>query len=228
MNADEARADAKVLLRTTREATLATLDRATGAPFATLVGLATDHGGAPVLLLSSLSSHTKNIEADARASLLIASARKRGDPLNRPRLTLVGELKKRPDASTKARYLARNPKAKLYAGFADFALFRLETTTIHFNGGFARAAPLTAAELFTDLVGAEALLGDEPLLLRELAAGDAASFNRLTGSVKPWRALGLDPEGLDLAAGAHTARISFSQPAKTPAEWRAAFNAMIS
>jgi heme iron utilization protein len=225
MSAEEGRAEAKHLLRTAREATLATLERTSGAPFATLVALATDHGGAPLLLLSGLSNHTKNIREDARASLLIASARKRGDPLNRPRLTLVGELRERPDAMAKARYLTRNPKAKLYAGFADFALFRLETTAIHFNGGFARAAALTPAELFTELAGAEALLSDESLLLRELAAHDATYLNRLAGTAQRWRAIGLDPEGLDLAAGAYAARISFPQPVKTSAEWRAALKA---
>jgi heme iron utilization protein len=228
MSADEARAEAKALLRTAREASLATLDRATGGPFATLVGFAADHGGAPLLLLSSLSTHTKNIQADGRASLLIASARKRGDPLNRPRLTLAGALHAHPDPAAKARYVARNPKAKLYAGFGDFALFRLETTAIHFNGGFARAAPLTPEELFTDLAGAEALLSEEPSLLQEVASHGAAYLNSLAGSNQRWRAIGLDPDGLDLAAGAQAARISFSQPAKTPSEWRAALKTIVS
>src|ERR1700758_4731406 len=79
----------KSLLRGIRAGTLATLDRNTGHPFASLVNVATDADGSPLILVSRLSTHTANIEADPRASILLASAGK-GDPLAHPRLTVLG------------------------------------------------------------------------------------------------------------------------------------------
>src|ERR1700681_4332094 len=83
------KAVAKGLLRATRAGALATIDRNTGHPFASLVNVATDVDGAPLILVSRLSTHTANLEVDSRASLLLASTGK-GDPLAHPRLTLLG------------------------------------------------------------------------------------------------------------------------------------------
>ena len=74
---------AKVLLRATRAGTLATLDRNTGHPFASLVNVATDVDGSPLILVSRLATHTANLECDARASLLLADTGK-GDALRTP------------------------------------------------------------------------------------------------------------------------------------------------
>ena len=227
----DARAQAKHLLRTAREASLATLAPPNSGPFVTLVGLANDDDGAPLLLLSTLSAHTKNIAADPRGSLLLVSPRLRGDPLNRPRLTLTGALAAHREPRARARYLARNPKAVLYAGFGDFAIFRLETTAVHFNGGFGRAAALTPAEIRTDLAGAQRLLRDEAALIGALNGRGADFLARLAATVQGrrahWRAIGLDPDGLDLAAGAAVARIAFPAPARTAAAFMAAIDRLV-
>src|SRR5271163_4135658 len=120
---------AKGLLRSTRAGALATLDRNTGHPFASLVNVATDSDGSPLILISKLSTHTANLEVDGRASLLLAATGK-GDPLAYPRLTLLGSFTQlsRDDAQeprVRRRFLARHPKSELYAGFADFSLWRL-------------------------------------------------------------------------------------------------------
>ena len=218
----DARGEAKRLSRLARTAALATLDRVSGAPLATLVAVASDYNGAPLLLLSSLAAHTKNLAPRPVASLLLTSAAGRGDPLNRPRLTLGGPLAPHEDPRAFARYVARNPKSKLYASFSDFRLFRMTIEAVHFNGGFARAAALTPADILTDLAGAEALIADEPALISEVNAQGAATLARLAGAKAAWRAIGLDPEGLDLAAGARAARASFAAPARDPQSWRAA------
>src|SRR5205085_441278 len=108
----DAVAQAKGLLRLSRTAALATIDLASGAPMATLVALASDRDGAPLLLLSTLAQHTKNLAADERASLLLTSSAGRGDPLNRPRLTVRGVLRQRPEPRARERFLAHNPKSK--------------------------------------------------------------------------------------------------------------------
>src|SRR3954463_5390988 len=85
------RAVARTILRSIRAGTLGTLDRNTGHPFASLVNVATDVDGAPLVLTSRLSTHTANLEADGRASVLLAETGK-GDPLAHPRLTMLGRF----------------------------------------------------------------------------------------------------------------------------------------
>src|ERR1700758_1170219 len=113
----EAVADAKRLMRLARTGALATLDASGGAPLATLVGVASDFDGAPLFLMSTLSRHTKNLAHDPRASLLLTVRHERGDPLNHPRVTLNGRIEQTAAPRAKVRYLQRNPKAHLYAGF---------------------------------------------------------------------------------------------------------------
>ena len=137
---------AKALLRATRAGTLATLDRNTGHPFGSLVNVATDAGGAPLILVSRLATHTANLEVDGRASLLLAETGK-GDALAHPRLTVLGSMApvahdSADEPAIRRRFLARHPKSELYAGFADFSFWRMDVVSAHLNGGFARAADL--------------------------------------------------------------------------------------
>ena len=220
--------DAKRLLRLSRVGALATLDG--GSPLATLVGVASDWDGSPLFLTSELSRHTRNLLADPRASLLLTSEGGRGDPLNHPRLTLVGRVKRNDDPASLRRYIRRNPKAKLYAGFADFALRRLEIETVHFNGGFGRADALTAADILSPAEGLEALIAAEDALIAEVDALDEALLSRLAGADsgrRIWRAAGLDAEGLELSAGTLAARVQFAAPAREPETWRARLRAHI-
>jgi hypothetical protein len=219
-----AAAQAKRLIRIARTGALATLDRASGAPLTTWVGFAADLYGALLFLLSEIAQHTRNIAADPRASALLIRPADRGDPLNHPRVSLGGAISPHPDPYARKRYLQRNPKAKLYASFADFAIYRMRVETVHFNGGFGRAGPLTAAEILTPEADASALIEAEDRLLAELNGSDGSLGPRLTSRRNPgrrvWRAIGLDPEGLDLSAGGLTARIDFRQPAFDPQSWR--------
>jgi len=89
----DATALAKQLLRGVRAGALATLGREDGFPFASLVTVATDLDGSPLLLMSRLSTHTLNLERDPSASLLLAQGGK-GDPLAHPRLTVIGRVQR--------------------------------------------------------------------------------------------------------------------------------------
>ncbi len=130
---------AKELLRTTRAGALATNDPQSGFPLATLVNVATDIDGSPLLLLSGLSLHTRNLVADGRASLLLAPAGK-GDPLAHPRLTVVGRASVTKDERATRRFLSKHPKSRLYVELPDFNFWHLAISGVHLNGGFARAA----------------------------------------------------------------------------------------
>ena len=156
---------AKTLLRVIRSGALATIDRNTGHPFASLVNVATDADGSPLILISRLSTHTANLEADGRAAVLMASTGK-GDPLAHPRLTVLGrmaQVARGSDDETRVRrrFLARHPKSELYAGFGDFAFWRMTVASAHLNGGFARAADLAAADVLTEVDDAADLLAAE-------------------------------------------------------------------
>jgi heme iron utilization protein len=217
-----ASSDAKRLLRLARVGALATIDGAAGAPLTTLVGVASDWDGSPLFLMSELSRHTRNLAVDARASLLLTSTGGRGDPLNRPRLTVGGPIAPHPDPTSRRRYLQRNPKAGLYASFTDFAIRRLQIETIHFNGGFGRADALSVADLLSPAAG-EALVEAEPRLLQEVQSLGAEAVARLAGvpaGRRVWRPIGLDAEGFDLVAGGTPARVDFSPPALDPDAWR--------
>ena len=211
---------AKTLLRATRAGTLGTLDRHTGHPFASLVNVATDLDGSPVILTSRLSTHTANLEADGRASVLLAQTGK-GDPLAHPRLTVLGAFARverdgADEARVRRRFLARHPKSELYAGFGDFSFWRMQVASAHLNGGFARAADLTARDVLTDLAGADELIAAEQGAIEHMNS-DHADATRLYATKLlgeddgPWRISGLDPDGADLAAGDRTARLAFRE-----------------
>ena len=211
---------AKTLLRATRAGTLGTLDRNTGHPFASLVNVATDVEGSPVILTSRLSTHTANLEADGRASILLAETGK-GDPLAHPRLTVLGafariEKDSEEETPVRRRFLARHPKSELYVGFGDFSFWRMQVASAHLNGGFARAADLKAQDVLTDLSGADEMIAAEQSAVEHMNA-DHLEATRLYATKLlgfddgPWRVTGIDPDGADLTAGDRTARLSFPQ-----------------
>jgi len=209
-------AEARRLLRSTRAGSLATLD-AGGAPFASLVNVATGFDGAPLLLMSGLSAHTQFLDRDPRASLLLAETGK-GDPLAHPRISVSGvAVRLDGDARVQARrrFLARHPKSALYADFGDFSFWRVEVGRCHLNGGFARAAAYTGTELLLDVADAQALAEAEESALEHMNADHAEALalyaQTLCGAPKGrWRASGIDPEGMDLASGDQTARLVFA------------------
>jgi heme iron utilization protein len=220
---------ARDLLRMIRAGSLATIDRNTGHPFASLVNTATDFDGAPLILVSRLSTHTANLEADPRASVLLASTGK-GDPLAHPRLTLLGRFVRVPredrqEARLRRRFLARHPKSELYASFGDFSFWRLEVASAHLNGGFARAADLKATDVLADVGGAEDLIEAEAGAVAHMNADHAEALRlyavKLLGAQDgAWRLTGLDPDGLDLACGDGVARLNFPQRVTTAQQLR--------
>jgi putative heme iron utilization protein len=215
--------EGKALLRGTRAGALATLS-ADGFPFASLVSVATDLDGSPLMLLSRLSVHTQNLLADPRVSLLLSRGGK-GDPLAHPRLTVLGRAQPWEEGRARRRFLARHPKSALYADFADFLFVRIGVEGGHLNGGFARAARLSDKELLTALDGLEGLAASEADAIAHMNSDHADALalyatRLLKRRAGAWRLTGLDPEGLDLALGDETARLAFPSPLASPGELR--------
>lgn len=148
---DEAIALARRLIQTAAIGALGTLDPATGAPQVTRVAIATDLDCTPILLISDLSNHTVALKNDPRCSLLVGEIGK-GDPLAHPRITLsckATRVERDSDVwkRVSSRYLDRNPKAKLYAGFGDFSYYRLAILAGALNGGFGKAYNLASSDI---------------------------------------------------------------------------------
>jgi putative heme iron utilization protein len=137
------------LLERAAAATLATLSqRHAGWPAASFVPFALDADGAPLVLLSALAEHTRNLEADPRACLFVHDD-PGADVRQTPRLAVYGRARPLPAAEAalaRDRYLARHPAAEPLLGL-DFRLWKLEVVEAHWVGGFAAARWLTPAEL---------------------------------------------------------------------------------
>lgn len=140
---------ARTLAYLGRTGSLATLSRRhPGHPFASIMPYALDDDGRPLFLISAMAMHTQNLEADGRASLLITQPGWTGDPLAAGRLTLMGNARRVPAAETdaaRAGYLARHERARYWADFDDFALWRLDIVDLYYVGGFAAMDWVTAS-----------------------------------------------------------------------------------
>ncbi|WP_395697619.1 HugZ family protein [Methylocella sp.] len=223
----DALGEAKRILREARAASLATLTQ-DGSPFASLVNFAAAPDGSPILLMSRLAAHTRHLERDPRLSLLLAESGD-GDPLAHARLTLAGAARRveaDERAVLRARFLARHPRSALYADFTDFSFWSVTLKSAHLNGGFARAANFAAAALLTSLEGAQALLAAEPGALAHMNADHADALELYAHvfagrSGAGWTAVGIDPEGIDLARGDESARVAFPRLARDSGELRA-------
>src|SRR5947208_8317004 len=118
-----------------------------GQPYVSLVATACDMDASPLLLLSDLAQHTKNLAAGPSVSLLFEDVAGHPDPLASPRLTLLGRAERRDDARALARFTARHPSAASYAGFGDFHLYRVEIERGHLVAGFGRIAWIAGTQL---------------------------------------------------------------------------------
>jgi putative heme iron utilization protein len=220
---------ARGLMRSARHGAIAVIDPATGGPLASRVGVATDMDGTPLILVSMLAAHTRALMADPRCSLLLGDPGK-GDPLAHPRITLVcraTRLERGSDDHARAerRYLNRNPKARLYVGLRDFNIFRLDPERASLNGGFGKAFELTREDLLSDAAVASALAPIEQGAVQHMNEdhADAVSLyaRHFAGAGEAeWQLTGIDPDGLDIAAGDQVRRVFFPSPLAAAAEMR--------
>ena len=218
----------RTLLAAAPTGTLATVSVDGGIPFGSLVAHAVDEIGRPLLCLSDLAEHSRNLALDPRASLMAAETGA-GDPLALARVTVLGTAAVLADAERDAAltaYLARHPGA-FHTGYHDFRMYRLEVTSVRYVGGFGRMSWVTAA----DHVDAE------PDPLRPHVAGVVEHMNDdhadalvtycrvLGGRPATTRAemTGVDRYGFTVRAdGEHDVRIPFGRRVDTTQAVRAA------
>ena len=205
-----------------------------GYPYGSFVTVAFDEGD-PTFLISGLAEHTKNLERDPRASLMVAE-NGAVDPLANGRVTMLGPCTRveGDEGRARAAFLTVHPNAAYYADFRDFAFWKLRVNAIRYIGGYGRMSWITQDEW----QAAEA----DPLA--PYAAGAVAHMNadHADAMVLYCRAFskatevasatmtGVDRYGFDLSAktpeGPRPIRVAFAKPVTTPDELRAALVAM--
>ena len=218
---------AKSLLRTSRHGALATLMAGTGAPYSSLVATMSAPDGAPILLISRLAVHTRNIEADQRVSILFSEAASQ-DPLQEARIMLAGvaERVSGPDLlSARKRYLGAHPSAEAFVDFADFSFFRIAPTGLHLVAGFGRIVDLSKENFLVDLSDAQDMVEAESDIVAHLNADHAETLQLYATKLLnldrgSWRCVACDPEGLDLQSEEQIGRLWFDEKIKTPGALR--------
>ncbi len=224
---------ARRLVRSRDRAALATaLGDAGGGvwPYASLVLVACDFDASPLLLMSDLAEHSKNLARDPRASLLFDGTAGRDDPLTGARVTLVGEIAPAADTSSLARFVRRHPSAASYAGFKDFRLYRMRVNRAHLVAGFGRIDWIDGgALLWRD--AADWLRAAEAEILQHMNVDHAATIDlyaqRLLGlSGTGWQLTGVDAEGADLRRAGEVARLGFPGAVTDASSIRQSFAAL--
>jgi heme iron utilization protein len=214
------KAAARKLLREGRSGALATLMVGTADPYCSLVNVATAADGAPLLLLSRLALHTRNLLADPRVSLMI-DERRDGDPLQGARVMLMGRAVPTDDPHVRRRYLERQSEAVAFADFGDFGFYRVDLNGAHLVAGFGRIVDLKPSDLLVDLAGADTLVAAESDIVDHMNRDHADAVRlfatKLLGAADgPWLCVGCDPEGLDLQRERTALRLPFPQRINSP------------
>ncbi|MDP2712880.1 MAG: pyridoxamine 5'-phosphate oxidase family protein [Solirubrobacteraceae bacterium] len=204
-----------------------------GDPWCSLVVYGPNAAGDPVLLVSTMAEHGRNLVRDPRASLAINDPSAPGDPLDRPRITLAGRVTQPAGEAAEAAldaHVAAVPGARLYAGWDDFGLWVLEVQRVRWVGGFARMDSVSredyrAAEPDpTTPVAAKVVA----LLNKDHAEGLLAIARELAGARGAVSAVctGIDRYGIDLsctgAGQSAAARVEFDWPLAKAADVRPA------
>ena len=207
---------ARRLIRGCEIAALASVGAEDGAPYASLALLACDHDASPLLLLSGLAEHSRNIAADSRVSLLADGTGGLESRLAGPRLSLQGRAERTDLARHCARFLARHPDSAVYADFADFAFHRVVVERAHLVAGFGRIERIDAARLLQPDALAAPLVQAEAGIVRHMNEDHADAIalyaRALAGRAGDgWTMTGCDSEGFDLRAGGEVCRIAFTR-----------------
>ncbi len=226
-------ADARRYLRTQRHGVLSTLSlnpAIAGVPCGSVVPYVTDHAGGPFFLVSALAEHTKNLRADARASLTVFDAPGNGDVQAGARLTVAGKITPvADDDRLLARYLRYRPSAARLVALGDFTLYRLQTHAVHCIGGFGDIHWFSAAEFAPP---DSALADAEKDILAHMNADHAHNLREYCRHVYDRTAAapvitGIDSDGFDVLADGELLRFPFDPPVTDAAGARAALIALL-
>lgn len=200
---------ARTLLRAARVGTLAT--SADGQPFASLITPACAPDLSILMLLSTLSEHTRHLQADPRCAVMVTGMAETANPQTAPRVTITGLAEAEPDPTLKSAWLAVHPYAQLYADFGDFSLYRIRPMAGQLVGGFARAFRLRQADLTPDAEAVAQLLAAQADICAHCNTDHSDALALLAGAPGPWRMVAADVDGCDLALDESTRRVAWTR-----------------
>jgi putative heme iron utilization protein len=217
--------EARQFLRSTHSGMLCTNSvKFPGYPFGSVAPFVLDHDGQPLLLISTIAEHTKNIMADCKVSLLVFSGAE--DLQANARLTLMGlaEQTDKQDDLLQARYLRYLPQAAQYFAMHDFLFYRLQIQQARHIAGFGRMGWLDGAEFRSPRT---------PLIAQEASIIEHMNHDHQTNmknycwhfhGITPQQVemIGIDSDGFDLRADAQILRFNFARPIHDAMEARAA------
>ncbi|MGH8672091.1 MAG: HugZ family protein [Burkholderiales bacterium] len=219
---------ARRLLRSRRHGVLATLSKKLGGyPFGSVLPYMLDHDARPVILISTLAEHTKNILADPRVSLLVHEPFT--DVQAHARATLVGKAQRLVDQDAlKPRYLRYFPNAESYFATHDFHFFRIEPHMVRYIGGFGEIH-WVSSDSYHPPRGqlAEQEDGIVAHMNQDHAQNMRDYCRRYHGrEVAAAHMLGIDCDGFDVRADGDILRFDFEQPVLDAVTARKALVAM--
>ena len=206
-----------------------------GYPYGSFVTVAFDEGN-PIFLISGLAEHTKNLEQDPRASLMVAESGA-VDPLANGRVTMLGLCTRveGDGGSARAAFFAAHPNSTYYADFRDFAFWKLQVEYVRYIGGYGRMSWISQADWQAaepDPLGPSAadiiahMNADHP----DAMVLYCRAFSKAT-EVASASMTGVDRYGFDMSAmtrqGRRPVRLAFARPVSTPEEVRAALISML-
>jgi putative heme iron utilization protein len=223
--------DARLLLRRARVCALGTSNREPQGAYVSLANIATDGQGHPVIFISKLAWHTRNIEADPVASVMVSEIPPEGDALTGSRVTVMGRFERLEAREIAARYVLYHPAAQLYLDFPDFLFFRLMPDKIRAVAGFGRIETMEPGEVFLSESAAAAVMSAAQGAIDHMNADHAdavelSAVKLLGAGAGKWRVVAIDPDGALLALEGKVLRIAFDRPARDVAELRRAFVAL--
>ena len=197
-------------------------------PYSTFTLVAYDYDASPIVLLSDLSEHTTNIKKQKKVSLMVCEEEKiykffpkfkkqfvnYEDPMSRPRVTLIGEIKKTVNKSHHERFLNRHPASKLYSNFSDMNFYKIKINSAHLIGGFAHVKWFKNKELLCNKF--ENFNEMEEGIITHMnnehqKSIDLYAKNLLKLRTVGWKIVGIDPDGFDLRKKHKLARCYFDK-----------------
>ena len=230
--------EARKFLRSTHSGILSTHSaRFDGYPFGSVAPFVLDHHCQPVILISTLAEHTKNIAHNPKVSLLVFAGVE--DLQANARLTLLGEASKifkEADTELRARYLRYLPQAANYFDMHDFSFYRIHIHQARYIGGFGKMSWLTDVDLFEGMADEASPLSQQETSIVEHMNADHAEnlmhycrhFHQVIANQA--QMLGIDHDGFDVLAntdnGNQLLRFDFEQPVYDAQAARVALVAM--
>lgn len=110
-----------------------------GTPFGSVVPFVVDEKGTPIIFLSTLAIHTKNLDKSDKCSLMVLKEDK-DDPFNSKRVTFLGKMVKVSDEKEREKlkkaFVKRHKSAEEIVDFGDFDFYKMEIEKIYYIGGF--------------------------------------------------------------------------------------------